>query len=334
MLVKIVFDKGRFRLKKKVTFEDYQKMINILFPKIIPISFKNLKLGNIKIDYEIDENRVDEKELLFRQVVAELLFLSEFLEKDINLAIDLQNRTKEKLKRFGLLLELFFPHSANMLNFGFYYVLKDEDIFELIKTEGPTALRNSFIQMLLREWLSDKNIAKRKINKLINSLMEFSFKNSNKDTSFPLGRSSIESLELLGPDWIKELHRNISQILKLVKQIRLIKKREKKYIEKEISKSIKQAFELYVLLLKKVCDENKDSKELQEKLAGLKKGLTLCEKMKLPNPISECIENNEDLKTEFIEFKCRPSILAIKVIAILLEASNQTIKNIIYPRKK
>lgn len=56
--------------------------------------------------------------------------------------------------------------------------------------------------------------------------------------------------------------------------------------------------------------------------------------MKFHNPISECIENNEDLKKKFCENKWVPYDMAIRVVARLLDTSYQKIKDILYRRQK
>lgn len=312
------------------TEQSFEELLGL--PLEIPISYKDLMLGNLKIDYKADKSLKPSSEkgrvkgLLNLIVYAELIRLSKFLKEDIELAIKFDEGKRDKMKRFASLLNLFYSSTGSQYNQSLYYLLKDDEVFELIKSEGPISLRNSMTQVMMRIWLSDEIIAERKINKLRKSLLMYALGSEDKPSI--IGRPEIEIIKTLGTDWIKVMYQDIRSILKIAR------KNKECYPHVEINELIKQASRTFLLSLEKKLKKSPDSRELKEKIGRLKKGFKIYKDMKYRNPISECIENNKDLKSKFYELEWAPYDMSIRVVARLLDTSYQKIKDILYRRQK
>lgn len=314
------------KVKKPYKAEpSYEELIRLPFK--IPIEFNGLTLGKLKIDYE--ENRSFKPStregrrigILNIIVFAELIYLSKFLKEDIELAIRFDETKRDNLKRFARLLNLFYYTPGQQLSAWLYYLINDYDIFDLIKSDGPISLRNSIFQIMMRTWLSDKNIAVRKLNKLSNSLKEFSL--GNKDRLSKVGRPEIEIVKVLGSGWIRDMYYDLQAILKIAK------KNRECYQANKIHKLISQAYKEYISSIEKILRKNPDLTVMKNKLKRLKQDYKWYINTKSSNPISECIENNKELMDWFVKFELSPYQLAKEIIAKLLDVSVHKIHSIV-----
>lgn len=296
------------------------------YPLRIPICFNNIKLGNIKIDLEPNKKELDtpQKRRFYMTAIAELFFSSPLLKEEIELRIRTHEKdlSSGKMNPYIGLLLYFFWYPEQTFELYYYLLSKDEDIFEIIKSEGPISLRSSSVQRRINEWLSDKKIAGNRINKLRNSLLEYAL--GSKDKRLLNGRSKIEVIRRFGTKWIKEMHFDIMSTLNIVK------KNRENYPTYKIYQLIEEAHKEFLLSMKKELEKGPDSKEVKGKLRRIKFILNNYKNPKLPNPIAESIENDENLREEFNKFKWAPYDMAIKVVAKLSDASYQKIKDILY----
>ena len=303
----------------------------IEFPLKIPINFKTIKLCDIKIDIEENKKELNtiEKNILFVTALSELAGSQVNLKKEIELA--LRTHEKYKLRKSSLYVGLlcqFYLHPEYpepILTFFDYIMNTDEDIFEIIKSEGPISLRSSNTQRRLNEWISDKNISGVKLNKLRDSLMEYALGSSYKNKLLKPGRPEIEETRKFGKKWIKDLYNDTTSILKIAK-----KKNHKYYQDEEIRELIAQAFKDFILSMRDKYKKNQDGVKIKENLTRLDKALKIYEHYRIPHPIAEYIVADDDLKTEFNAFRWEPNKFAKEIIAKILNVSMSKIISILY----
>ena len=156
--------------------------------------------------------------------------------------------------------------------------------------------------------------------------MEYALGRSYENKLVKTGRPEIEHLKFIGTEWIKNMYQEVTSILKIAKKMRKANRSE------EISELIDKAFDHYIDSLIQEIIHKGLTEEKQDKLIRLQRGLKGIRDNKVSNPISECIENNKDLKRKFCEFKWAPYDMAIRVVATLLDISYQKIKDILYRR--
>jgi hypothetical protein len=296
---------------------------DLRFHREIPIRYENVNLGKVKIEYEINEDLLKDPELYkekgFLNVVvfAELAFLSLFLEDDIELAIRFDEQKREDMKKFGALLRMFYSTPDKPYNQFLYYLINEDVVFKLINTEGPMALRNSFVHMMLEYWLSDREIAGEHINKLQASLMGYSY--GDREVPLKTGRPEVKIMKELGTEWVENMYKEISSILKIVKKEGC---------------SPHTAFVKYVVNLVKKYKKDPTDEIKGEKIQRLKKGMQLYEDMDLPDPISACVEKDEYLFNQLNSKRWEPNYFAKEIIAKLLDISVSKVESVLYRKEK
>jgi hypothetical protein len=320
-------------MKKKESQEKTDLLFGEIFgsPLEIPISFNDVKLGDVIVDYKVDKNLLSDTKLREKMgylnviVTAELMYLSELLQKDIEFAITIDERYREKKIKFAHLMNLFLISSEHQYNPALYILWNDNEIFEWINSEGPISLRHSITQMMLNIWTSSgKNIIGRRINKLRNSLMEYALGTSYENKLIKTGRPEIEHLKFIGTEWIKNMYQEVTSILKIAKKIRKANSSE------EISELIDKAFDRYIDSLIQEIVQKGLTEERQDKLIRLQRGLKGIRDTKVSNPISECIESEEYMTTQFNSLSWEPNYLAKEIIAKLLNISVNKVESILY----
>jgi hypothetical protein len=201
----------------------------------------------------------------------------------------------------------------------------DDEIFELIKSEGPISFLSSITQEKLNEWVSDKNIAGNNINKLRNSLMEYVYGSSFKDKPLRVGRPETDILKRFGTKWIEDFYKDLTSILKHAKRL------GKSKLSDEISEIIAVGYSNFIKSLRLILQKNPDFKEVQRKIETYEMHPKIFgEDVKFLLPISECIEGDEDLRRWFCAYRWEPNKLAKEVIAKLLNVSLSKIESILY----
>lgn len=315
------------------------------FPYKIPVIIDRVKLGDVTIDYSINkdimplENNMKEFYLTF-DVVAELSSLKLYLNKEINISnklIEVVSRNK-----FLQFLKLFYGAFSERP----WDIIDDEKIFDLIKSEGPISLRNSRIQIKLKAWLNDENVAGAMVSKLSESLLGYA------SISPKRGRSQDRTLVMIGNKLIKDVYRDFSSILKIAK-----KKREsyrsnetRKFIidaskihlysedanylktNSPICEVIQNAMMMKTYMSKAQYDNGKRGEaEVDEKADKIL--VKYFENMGPPNIISSCIESDKELKDWFDTFRWDPHEMAREIIAKQFDVSEDTIINILYRKK-
>jgi len=296
------------------------------YPLRIPICFNNIKLGNIKIDLEPNKKELDtpQKRRFYMTAIAELFFSSPLLKEEIDLRIRTEKKDiySRKINPYVGLFTQFFWYPEQTFELWQYLLSKDEDIFEIIKSEGPISLRCSSVQHRIIEWLSDKKIAGNRINKLRDSLMGYAL--GSKDKRLINGRSKIEVIRKFGSKWINEIYFDIKSILCIVK------KNQVNYPTHKIDQLIEKAHKEFLLSMKKELKKDPNSKETKEKLGRIKFILENYKDFRMANPIVGFIENDENLREEFNRLKWAPYDMAIKIVAKLSDTSYQKIKDVLY----
>jgi len=305
------------------------------FPMKIPISFNNLNLGNIIIDFEQDfKERVTlkknfEKMNLILVLLDELIVFSPFLKKDIELRFKMREKAKQ-MQEYLVFLSTYsyYGPKREISRFRPYdFFIKDKEIFDLVKYEGPISLVCSCIQMRIAEWLFYKEVFGRKMNQLFQSLKEYAYGRK----LLPLGRSRIEMVKKIGREGVKEMHKDITSILGMVK------KNKKRHNSDTIYDSIERAGNEFLIDLEETWTRlgQKMNKKLFLKVVTYNwiYGLQEAHGKKYLSFISECIENDELLRTIFYSFNWEPNKLALDIMAKLLDTKPETIRSEIYRSK-
>lgn len=302
------------------------------FPLKIPISYNDLKLGDIIINFEpdkrqaINRNRQINERLLILILLGELVRYIDILKECMETALHME---KYAIKRLFLNdLFLLFCWSPKLdINKWPYLFVPDSEILEVIKSRGPISLCIHATQSKIFEWLSDENIAGVKINKLRDSLMEYALGSTFRDRLLKQGRPEKDLIKKFGPECIKDMHQDFTSILKIAK------KNRSHYQTKEIGEIIEKAGRDFIDLLRESAEKNPNQTDIQEKMERYKlysKLIGVSRDAKLLDFISYCIASNEDLEIEFNNFRWEPNKLAQEIIAELLEVSAHKITSILY----
>lgn len=351
--------------KSVITQEIFLKKIQDEFTRFIPLNIpikrEGIKLGTVKIDFEINKKakipkkQVGEYEHFFNQLLLELRLLETHIERDVILSINTNMLMDSKIKVFYSLLNIF--HSDEICPISLMFLIdKEDDIFRFISKEGPRALRNERIQFLLSGWLSDDESAKGKIDKLSDALMKYSYGEDHNDRRFPDGRPPIEFLNKLGYDWIMNM---LVELTVLFREVKFLSKKTQNDTSNDFKATqlINSAYEKYLLarklalqfskapenLLKSKLFSKVENKKYTEKLMINMKSLkelspdfldqkehefALLEKKELLKIIIDCINNNEKLENLYKSFIWEPHKFAKEIIANMLGISVSTIEKI------
>ncbi|MFC2164055.1 hypothetical protein ACFLT2_03550 [Acidobacteriota bacterium] len=330
-------------MKEKLTDHDLfkEKIFGLMDGKEIPLECNDIKWGILKIKLEKGEDleRLESKEdnLKFMQVLGHLFSLTDiYLREDMELATKMIS-----IKELEMFIPIVNPYIPDDPDFIGDVLHKDEDIFALIKSEGPIVLRNLTVQNRLLNWLSMENIVSVKLNKLKDALMEYSLGASFKDKLLKQGAPKTDLIGKYGSGWIKEMYDDFRLILRAVKKYHIKKYRDKKYRKKykstEISEIIDVAFKESISSRLSKLEKDKQSEESQKKLNALREYMEIYNGSKeMPQdqyctyPLFEYINNNKKLSTEFQSFTWAPNEFAKEIVAELLGVSDETIRKILY----
>lgn len=309
--------------------EEAEKEKDIKFPINIPINFEDINVGVLKIDFECEEEKISvdkikKKEFLIEVLSRKIENLMPILESVFELEFKLNEKYKDEVLKF-LFISFWFGgffspgfrgiHQNRRTLLGNFLYTKESEIFEIIKSFGPTALCDENVQEKLHDWLLlDKDKARVNIEKLKKSLLEYGLGFPIEEKRDKTGRAP-KDIKNISKQAITQLYNVYRLILKMVKM------NKDYYGMDNIYKLIEQAGKDYIYSFKKAFEESK-----LNKVAYLVEALP----PDLFSPISECIENNENLKREFTKFKWAPYDMAIKVQARLLGTSYQKIKDVLY----
>lgn len=302
-------------------------------PLEFPVSFDGFKLGTFKIFFEYTKEKIS-KEKRNRKycLLTTLLYyfkdsLPPLLRKIIDIQIKLEEKYDEQIEKAvaseGTFTSIFFHNvyapRAPISTLAAFLYKKEDEIFELIKAEGPIILCDIDIQEKILEWLADRDIASVRMNKLKESLLEYALKSPPKDTLLKTGRPKADLVEKVGKENILEFYRWLVRFLKFIKK-------EKEYYcgTDNIYELFKKAGErFFPNITEELKKEKKDIKFLESiewKRSGVEPFY----------PISVCLEENEKLEAEFFRFDWEPNKLAKKIIAKLLDVSVSKIEKILY----
>lgn len=300
-----------------------------------PICIDNVELGNLKIDFDSKEkinslSQMSKNEKMIFHLAYELENYVPFFKKKIESELRLRYKYSDQIKQvnsrmgrdvFTLLMTmpLYNITKGTMSQLGTFLYEKEDEMFKLIKSEGPILLCHPAVQKKIIEWLSDKDIAKAKINKLKNSLLGYALETSGLN-KLPkrVGAPKKESTRK-----IEKSRFGIFYLL-LLFLFRKIKKNK----ELNKGKSIKEIIEhegkdLFISLSKIQTD-----KKAIEGLKGL--DMFVSKYKEKFYCISDCIENDEDLKREFNRFKWQPNKIVKEILAKILDVSVSTIESRLY----
>jgi len=305
------------------------KLVDLVPYCKVPIKVGDVKLGTVKIDFHFNKRltnkNIKHNELPIKALWGELGYLGQFFKQDFELSRRLYERVGEKIDNLFLLLHAFCPNFKARGSFiPIYFHLKDDDIFNLIKTFGPSALRLPMVQYMFISWLSFRN-ANEKISMLEKALLEYSYGPAFKNKRFKEGRRPNSLLKCLGNDWINDIHKNLSKIFRIIKKNKIIS------IEGSVREFIESGFKQYASSLEKDLEKKGGGNEKEtKKINRLKEGIEMLENPRSSNLISTCIENDPYLKDYFIHAKWEPNKFAKEILAKLFDVSVSTIDSVLY----
>lgn len=302
----------------------------------LPVSFGDFKLGTLKIDFEYEKEKISREK---RQRKVDLLsslswYIKEsllpLLKRVIEIRFRLEERYDEQIEKAvaseGTFTSIFFNKLYGskwpISTLGAFLYKEENEIFELIKAEGPIILCDIDIQEKILEWLANKDIASVKMNKLKDSLLEYTYKSTIKDKLLKTGRPEAELIKRIGRNNIMSFYPWLKNLLNFIK-----KRKEYHRTTDNIYELIEQAGEHFFQDIKEKLGTKKEDVELFESIVW--KGL-----IRNPfYPISVCLEENENLEAEFFRFEWEPNRFAKKILARLLDVSVSKIEKILYHKE-
>jgi len=305
-------------------------------PVEIPISFDNLNFGTVKINFEYKKEKIScEKRTRKAGLLSSLSWylqenLPPLLERIIKVHLRLNEVYDEQIEKAvasaGTFTSLFFNKLYGskwpISTLGAFLYKTENEIFELIKAEGPIILCDIDIQEKILEWLANKDIASVKMNKLKDSLLEYTYKSPIKDKLLKTGRPEAELIKRIGGNNIRKFYIWLKRLLNFIK-----KRKEYYCTTDDIYNLMKQAGEHFFQYIKEELRTKKGDVEFFE--SNEWKGLT-----EDPfYPISVCLEENENLEAEFFRFEWEPNRFAKKILARLLDVSVSKIEKILYHKE-
>lgn len=311
-----------------ILFSDWENTIKEDIPIEIPISFRDLKLGKLKIDFEYDlRKEITEKNLkkmhLIMILTDELRYFVPFLKKYLELIFKITKKYEKN--REGQFISFWFRSTIKesiRSQTGDILSAIENDIFEVLKEEGPILLYHPTIQEKILEWLSNEDIASVKLNKLKKSLIEYSLKYSAEDILFKVGRPKKDIEEKLGKENIFAMYQELTLFLKD------IKKYKNNYRTDNIGKFITGfIFKRWLDIYKRYQARKKETKDINL-------GNLLYKEYHYGETIEKYIECDDDFKREFFGFRWEPNKLAKELLAKVLKEKVSTIENILYRKAK
>lgn len=323
-------------MKKEITHKQIDQSVDDMLKKEgttyeIPINLDDIEFGNIKINFEYKRQKISldkkkKKRFLLMVLLDKLEFLSAFSKILIEFELNLIEKYKVQILDFGALSLWLGPstdpfESRSYLG-NFIYHSRENNIFDLIKSEGPLLLCNEFVQEKIHEWLLDKDKAGEKLDKIKNSLLKITHGPLLKDKLLKLGRPKSD-VKKIGKAEVVDRYRKLCAVLSIIKK-------EKEFYREafaydDIARIIDHAGRSFLVSIKKHAEENRIFE-----VSGYIEEIF---KYNLFYPISKIIESDEDLKTEFASFRWEPNKLAKEILAKLLTIKISTIENILYRDK-
>jgi len=309
---------------------DFKSFGLTTFPVEFPVSFDNVKLGTIRIEFDLKTENIS-KEKRFKKMILLSTFLKQFnaikiiFEKSVNLSLNIWDKYEKEKNYLDRLISLskFAPvvrrgdHSEPLTDLETFFFVKEDKIFELISQEGPIALCNPFVQDLISEWLLDNKRSEGRMTKLRMSLLDYASNSdrSNKKSIKPGPKEETKTgiIKILDEERIKDIHNELRIILKEVKA-------NKKVFEDDIIEFFDRSYRDPLYSLKEELEKSQNPKDKR----AYKIIKNECEKLEYAKNfkyyyfISETIESNEELKTEFEKFKWEPNKMAKKIMAKIL----------------
>jgi len=315
--------KGRNEAMQKDKYElkEFESLLET-FPNLhheIPLSYEKIELGVLSIDFNATSSEKEDplKKVYLWGVRPIILSIAKFLRNDIRITLDLIERSDINL--FVVMLYLKFDE---YLEFHSYFSHKDEDIYDFVQTEGPISLRNSSIQDKIYAWISDQKTGRSKIQKLCDALLKHGKTQEQKPVK--RGRPEYYVIKKFGTEWICKMHSDFRKLLGMVK------KSKDRLQTDGLDSLIQEAFNTVIDERMKELEEDPSS---HEKLQEFKEILDYYRHIEVPNPITEYIKIDNELKSWFESFRWNPNELAIEIIAKMLNASSETVRNLVYRKK-
>ncbi len=293
------------------------------------IVYDNLYLGKITLNYEEYKEIKGFYPNLYNFWIRSELFKSVniFFQKDMEFVINLKKKIKSELELFPLLF-IYFPN-LELFKLSSNITFPDDIIFEIIEKEGPIAFRNTDIQDRLNEWFLDKENCAIKINKLRDSLLEYSLKKSSK-LPFKQGRPETDIFRKFGTKWLIEFYKDILSTLKIVKENYELKN------SYNITENINQAFKK-IMIKKKEKYKKSGLNSSDNKIDSINDYLEwhsrYVEKEGIPSALARIIESKENMKSQFERMNWEPNQFAKEILASLFDVSKSKIEKILYDRK-
>ena len=222
--------------------------------------------------------------------------------------IDLIRRSGEKVKRA-------FPDNAPQSVLGLYLFLKEDAVFNLIKSRGPVALCHPDVQVLLTSWMSDKKNIHKKLGRLSAALLEYSLGTEMISTRFKSGPSEIQILRTLNNE-IRQAHKFLTRQLGILK-------RDRKKIEEFKDKDAMLQKTNDILNLLKEHPQKEVAMGIIEELGYMLFQLELI----------EVLEEDAGLRGQYETFQWQPNKLAKALLMKSLEVSESKMDKVLYPNK-
>jgi len=245
--------------------EKAEKERDVKFPINIPINFEDINVGVLKIDFECEKekapvDKIKKKKFLIEILSRKIENLVPLLESVFELEFKLNEKYKDEVLKF-LCVSFWFggffsPGFRNIYQdrrtlLGNFLYTKESEIFEIIKSFGPTVLCDENVQEKIHDWLLiDKEKAYANIEKLKKSLLEYGLGSPIEEKRAKNGRA---------PKDIKNISKqSITQLYYVYRLVLTIVKRNRDYYGMDnIYKLIEQAGKDYIYSLKKAFEESK-----------------------------------------------------------------------------
>jgi hypothetical protein len=319
-----------------------------------PVQYEGAEIGTVQLNFvpkgtflSMREQRKsgpalsEEDRVVLRRRVSlgtYILYIKEVIEKDIQIA--LRSANKELVgPNFPFLVHTFYmpgdffqsslKHSTGprFRIMGYEnrpFLIEDEKILNMIELEGPLALRQGDVQYALDAWLAKIEAASEKMGKLKDALIKYAIGSSDKP--FKLGRPKAKAIQASGQQWISDMYKEITNVLKIAKRHARFDKREPYDVR------IDQAYKEYIVRLEEEYDASTDpGQKLKERIEKLNSLLDVFPVFN--NPLTAVISSDEDLKSEFNKSRFEPNNLAKEIVAKLLSISISRLEKHLYSKK-
>ena len=247
-----------------------------------------------------------------------------FFSKLLNKEIEYLNAWKGQIRLGKLMAELFsrtenkslrvFPDDAPQSPLGLVIFMREDAVFDLIKSNGPIVLCHPDVQTILLQWLSDKKNAHKKMSRLSSALVEYSLGSEMINTRFKPGPADIRILKTNEHE-IRRAYRLFTLILGSFKKLGLkinIFKTALEEGKKEIG-----------LSLKSYPGKTKAKASLTELNYFLFFSLVL-----------ESLEEDATLREQYESFRWQPNKLAKAIMMKALDISESKMDKALYLNKK